>query len=206
MRDPPESGGDDRRRELPRGPLLPPRRDRRAHYQPRRRRRSALLAKHFLARFAREMNARQGFAPGALSATRALALAGQRARAGEQGEARGDHGRRQIDHGRGSTISARPARTGFRSTQGGARGGRSGRDPQGLAETDGNISARQAARDQPADALTTCSSIRPVCVTRAAPFLALTLLLAACGGGGAAYARGLPPSRRGICAPPGSSS
>ena len=56
---------------LPRGSLLPPRRDRRADpvASPSGHGDAALLAKHFLARFAREMNPQvKGFAPGALAA------------------------------------------------------------------------------------------------------------------------------------------
>ena len=63
--------GDDRGGHVPRGPLLPPRRDRRAHPEPRRaatatRRCSPSIS---CSRFAREMNPQvKGFAPGALAA------------------------------------------------------------------------------------------------------------------------------------------
>ena len=104
---------------------------------------AALLAKHFLARFAREMNPQvKGFAPGALAAIEQLALARQRPRAREPAEARRDHGRGQADHRRGS----RPAGAGRGSAagqpQGGARGGRPRASiRKALAQTDDNISS-----------------------------------------------------------------
>ena len=130
---------------LPRGPLLPPRRDRREDpdASPSGTATPALLAKHFLRRFAaRDEPAGQGLRARRARRDRRLGLAGQRPRAGEPDEARGDHGRRQADHRRGS-----------RSRRAGGRGrlpvnlkrGARGRRPQGRSarrwpQTDGNIS------------------------------------------------------------------
>ncbi len=57
LRHPPESGSDDRCRHLPRGSLLSPRRDRRAHPSLAERPGDAvLLARHFVTRYARDLN------------------------------------------------------------------------------------------------------------------------------------------------------
>ena len=71
---------------------------------------AVLLARHFVTRFAREMNPKvQGLSPGRRRRDRRLSLARQRPRAGKPDQARGDHGRRQMGR-RGRPRPARRAR------------------------------------------------------------------------------------------------
>ena len=129
---------------LPRGPLLPPRRDRRPDPEPRRaawRRGPARQA------FPRPLRPRDEPAGQGLRARRArrdrdLALAGQRPRAREPAEARGDHGRRQVDHRRGSRSRRPGADDGLPVNLKAARETADRRViRKALAQTDGNISS-----------------------------------------------------------------
>ena len=141
---------------------------------------AALLAKHFLARFAREMNPQvKGFAPGALAAIENWPWPGN-VRELE------NRMKRAVIMADGKLITAedldleaaargQPAG----QPQGRARDRRPPGDPQGAgADRRQYFERRQAARDQPADALRPAQAIRPAGVrTSAAPLLALACWL-----------------------------
>ena len=127
---------------------------------------AALLAKHFLDRFAREMNPQvKGFAPGALAAIEDWPWPGN-VRELE------NRLKRAVIMADGKLIIAEDLDLAGAATrkpagqpQGGARGGRPRAYPQGAgADRQQYLERRQAARDQPADALRPAQAIRPAAV------------------------------------------
>ena len=117
---------------------------------------AALLARHFVNRFARELNPKvQALAPDAPRGDRRLCLARQRPRAREPDQARGDHGRGTKHRGRGPRPARRRA-AGRRADQPPrrARGRRPKGDPAGVEpHRQQYLGSGQAARHQPPDAL-----------------------------------------------------
>ena len=127
---------------------------------------AALLAKHFLARFAREMNPQvKGFAPGALAAIENWPWPGN-VRELE------NRMKRAVIMADGKLISAEDldlearGRGGLPVNLKAAREAADrARDPQGAgADRQQHLERRQAARDQPADALRPAEAIRAAAV------------------------------------------
>ena len=118
---------------------------------------AVLLARHFVSRFAREMNPKvQGFARCGRR-DRRLSLAGQCPRAGKPHQAGGDHGRRQMGRRRRPRSSRQPRRRGRAAADQPPRRARSRRPPRHPPGADPHREQHQrrgqAARYQPPDAL-----------------------------------------------------
>ena len=144
LRDQPRPAGADPRAALPPGPVLPHRRSdhrRSAAARPARRGRRCWRTRCCASSAAR-MAGRSAASPkDAIGGARGVRVAGQRARAGEQGEVGADHGRRAADHGRAISAwtRARTASSLFNLREVRARAERQV-ITQVLAIADGNIS------------------------------------------------------------------
>ena len=172
LRHPPESRGDDRRRHASARTSITasPRSSCGSRPSPSGHGDAVLLAKHFLDRFAREMNPQvKGFAPGALAAIEQWPWPGN-VRELE------NRMKRAVIMADGKLITAedldlqarRAMTSSCRSTSRRRASGRPRGDPPGAgADRQQYLERRQAARDQPADALRPAEAIRPAAVMRA---------------------------------------
>ena len=117
---------------------------------------SVLLARHFVNRFARELNPKvQSLGADGSRRNRHLWLARQRPRAREPHQARGDHGGRpQRRRGRPRPARQRNRRAGFHQPARRARDRRPPRNPpRDEPDREQHLRRRQAARNQPPNAL-----------------------------------------------------